>query len=56
MVSVQNSRLAHPDKLGMDLDARLFNALQVLFGMEAFAQHQQQLFAQLELTMMEINA
>jgi hypothetical protein len=55
-VYAQNSQLAHPDKLGMDLSARLFNALQVLSGMEAFAQHQQQLFAQLELTMMEINA
>jgi hypothetical protein len=45
MESVRSSLLALPGKLGTDFDARLFFALRGPFGMEAFAQLQQQLSA-----------
>ena len=45
MESVRSSLLALPGKLGTDFDDRLFFALRGPFGMEAFAQLQQQLSA-----------
>lgn len=53
MEYVRSSLLVLPGKLGTDFDARLFFALRAPFGMEAFAQLQQQLSALLGPISME---